>query len=506
MTRAPVDPLLLGVDLGAGALKALLIEADGTAVGQASSPVATLSPQPGWSEQDPDEWWRAARAAIGEILAATGADPRRIAGLSFSAGAHTAVIEDAQGRVVRRAILWNDQRSWQEARRLEAEHGKRIAAIAGNRPTPTWTLPHFAWLQAHEPEVARQAARVFFAKDWLRSRFTGDWVTDPVDAEGSLFYDRDRHRPSAEICATIGWDADTLPPVRPMADVVGEVGARAAAETGLAAGTPVVCGTSDTAIETYAAGMDRPGVGVLKLATAATVAVLTDEPVRAEGVIAYSHVIPKRFYAILGTNSCASAHRWLRDTTFSGLDPRDAYGRMDALAAEVGAGSDGLFFHPYLNGERSPHWDPRLRASFVGAGFGHGPGHLVRALYEGIGYSIRDCYGALEAAGLGIARARLTGGGSRSTLWRQILADILGVEVELPETSDASFGAALVAGIGTGIFSDAAAALGCLRIADVRTPDAAAVERYREGFDLYRRIQAALAPVHHEIHDWRSRG
>lgn len=490
---------LLGVDLGAGSLKATLVGLDGKVVAEASSPVSTHAPFQGWSEQDPQDWWDAACAAIRQILETANVRPERIAAMSFSAGAHTSVLVDRAGSVIRPAIMWNDQRSWREAGQLAQTHGSRLFEITGNRPTATWTLPQFAWLKANEPDCADRVARVYFAKDWLRSRFTGDWVSDRIDAEGAMLFDRKRGVWSDEICSLIDWPVSTLPDIRPLTSVVGMVTKAAAAACGLAEGTPVVCGTSDTAIETFAAGMTDSRIGVVKLATAATVAVLTETPATAAGIITYSHVIPDHFYAILGTNSCASAHRWLRNTMFSHLPGDQAYGSMDLLAQGVSYGSEGLYFHPYLNGERSPHWDPLLRASFVGASFAHGPGHFARALYEGVAYSIRDCYEVLRHAGLGFSRAHITGGGARSALWRQILADVLDVEIAMPANCDASYGAALVAGIGIGAFENERDAAKHIEIVSVSKPNAKAADIYSSGFEHYRHIQSSLAPVHHAI-------
>lgn len=501
--RAMAAPdLLLGIDLGAGSLKASLITVDGTLVGEASHAVATSAPNPGWSEQDPWDWWRAACAAVPAALARAGGEPSRVAAVSFSAGAHTQVLEDADGRVIRPAILWNDQRSGAQTRALRDRADNRILAIGFNRANPTWTLPQMLWLKEMEPAAFARVHRLYVAKDWLRSRFTGGFETDVVDAVGTLMADARTGQWSEELCALIGWPMASLPPIVQPRDRVGTVTEEAARATGLAAGTPVICGTSDTAIETFGAGMMRPGIGVAKLATAATVSVLSPHAVPHKEMINYPHVIPDHWYVITATNSCASAHKWLRDTFFrrEGEDGSAVFDEMERLANAVPAGSDGLFFHPYLNGERSPHWDPLLRADFVGIGFQHGPGHFVRALYEGVSYSLRDCLEVLRANGLGFTTARLTGGGAKSALWRQILADTLDVTVELPAVADASFGAALLAGVGIGAFADEAAAEAAIRVVATHRPDPERAARAARGFALYREIQAALAPINHRIH------
>lgn len=495
------DTLLLGIDLGAGSLKASLIRLDGSLEGEASHPVSTLAPQPGWSEQDPAEWWRAVCAAVPAALAKTGRSPASIAALSFSAGAHTQVLEDRDGRIIRPAILWNDQRSGPQTRALRERADDRILELGFNRANPTWTLPQMLWLKEHEPDAFQRVHRLYLAKDWLRSRFTGGFETDTIDAVGALMADARTLQWSQELCDLIGWNMATLPPIVAATSRCGSVTPEAARQTGLLAGTPVICGTSDTAVETYGAGMMRPGLGVAKLATAATVSVLSPHAVPHKELINYPHVIPDHWYVITATNSCASAHKWLRDIFFrrEGEDGQIAFDAMERAANSVGAGSEGLFFHPYLNGERSPYWDPMLRADFVGIGFNHGAGHFVRALYEGISYSLRDCLEVLRANGLGFETARLTGGGARSPLWRQILADVLAVKVELPAVADASFGAALLAGVGIGAYSSAEAAEQAIRVVATHEPDPSRVELYERGFALYRDIQAALAPLNHRI-------
>lgn len=495
-------PRLMGIDLGAGSLKTMIVAADGAVLGSASADIATHSLHPGWSEQDPQDWWRALCATVPRTLQAAGCAAADIAAVSFSAGAHTPVLEDRDGRLLRPAILWNDQRSGAEVAELQASDGERTLATTLNRPTPTWTLPQLLWLARHEPAVVERTHRLYVAKDWLRTRLTGGWETDRTEAVGTLMYDVAADGWSHALCRRIGWNPATLPPVVGAAQVVGKVTAAAAAASGLRAGTPVVCGTSDTSIETFGVGSVAPGDGTIKLATAATVSIVGEAPRVHPTLINYPLVVPGLWYTITGTNSCASAHRWLRDRFYAHeeRDGRSAFDVMDRLAAEVPPGSQGLLFHPYLRGERAPHWDPLLRADFIGMTFAHDRGHFVRALYEGIAYSLRDILEQFRAQGLSMASARLAGGGARSACWRQIVADVLGVQVLLPAVTDASFGAALVAGVGAGVFaseSDAAAA--CTRIVGRAEPDEARHAWYGELFDLYRRSQAALVSTHHAL-------
>lgn len=493
---------LMGIDIGAGSLKTMIVGSDGQVAGSAALDIATSSPQALWSEQDPAAWWRALCNTVPRALAQAGLKSDAIAAVAFSAGAHTPVLEDAQGRVIRPAILWSDQRCGDEARALREGHGTRILELALNLPSPTWTLPQLMWLRRHEPEAARAARRLYVAKDWLRTRLTGSWETDRTEAVGTMLFDWAGDRWSEELCALIGWDPAVLPPLVAPTAVVGRVTRAAAAACGLREGTPVVCGSSDTSIETFGAGSVRPGDGTVKLATAATFSVVSEAANVHPTLINYPLVVPGLWYTITGTNSCASAHRWLRDRFFlaHGADGSVAFAEMDALAAATAAGAEGLLFHPYLQGERAPYWDPLLRADFVGMTFRHDRGHFVRALYEGIAFSLRDVQEQFRAQGLVPQSARLVGGGARSATWRQILADVLQLEIRLPAVTDASFGAALVAGIGVGVFADAQDAVrSCVRHTCSVQPEASRRGLYDDMFGLYRQAQAGLRDVNHAL-------
>ncbi|MHC5656147.1 xylulokinase [Stappia sp. ICDLI1TA098] len=488
------DPLLLGIDLGAGSLKSTITDGAGRVHGAASAAVETLAPHAGFSEQDP-LGWRAAMIGTLSQLWRQGIDPARIAGIAFTAGAHTHVLEDGEGRILRPAIMWNDQRSGRQVAALRQSHGPRILELSGNLVSATWTLPQLVWVRENEPDVFARIRRVRPAKDWLRRQVDGSDATDITDAWGLMLADAVGGGWSEELCCLAGIDPSVLPPVVASSAVTGAVTAAAAEATGLRQGTPVICGTSDTNAETFCGGMTRPGLGSLKLATAGTVSTLTPAPAFSEKVIHYPHLVPGHCYTILGTNSCASAHRWLRDTLFGAI----GFDGMDQAARAVPPGSDGLLFHPYLNGERSPYWDPDLRASYVGLGFAHGPGHFVRALYEGIAFSLRDCLEVLRGLDMGFETARLVGGGTRSELWQQIIADVTGLVIEIPREGDASFGAALIAGLGAGVFADTQAAAAVIDVAATRRPQADAAARYEEGFALYRETKEALTAVNHRI-------
>ena len=488
----------LGIDLGAGSLKASVVLRDGRCLASASAAVPTMTPFAGASEQNPQDWWLALCRAVRQVLEE--ASEPALSAVALSAGAHSAVLSDARGRVIRPAIMWNDQRSRAQVNRLQAAAGKRIAALSCNSVSPTWTLPHLAWLAETEPDTLAAAHRLTPAKDWLRGRLTDDWLTEPIDAAGLMLFDPAAGAWSEELAALAGISTNILPPVVPSLSLAGHVTRHAAAETGIAAGTPVVAGVSDTAAEALGAGMTHAGMGVVKLATAATLSCVATGPEPGRTLVSYPYLPQGGWFWITGTNSCASAHAWLRETMFSGggaaaLD----YAQMEALAGQVPAGSNGLYFHPYLNGERAPHWDPDLRGSFAGITFQHGPGHFMRAFYEGVAYSLADIMRQFDAADVRFERLRITGGGARSPMWRQILADVLATPIELPESADASFGCALVAGLGVGAFASVADLQSSIRIVADHVPDPAGSAAYQEGFAIYRDIHAALRAVNHRI-------
>ena len=492
---------LLGVDLGAGSLKATVVSERGQVLGEAAEAIETASPRAGWSEQDPADWYAALCRAVPEALQIARVPAARLAAVGFSAGAHTQVLTDREGRVIRPAILWSDQRSAAESEALHRRAGERIVAIGFNRVNPTWTLAQLHWIKHREPESAARVARLFLAKDYLRHRVTGDWHTDVSDAVGTLMADSARGQWSAELCDLIDWPIETLPPIVRPDTLVGRVTESAAAETGLVAGTPVAAGSNDTTVELFGAGAVREGRGAIKLATAGVLFGVTKGPSVYPPVSCYPHVIEGLYFTATGTNSCASSHRWLRDLLFpAGSGPGDGYAEMDALAASVGAGAEGLIFHPYLQGERAPYWDPFLRSHFLGLTLRHGRAHFARALYEGIAFSFRDMLEAMPPEAR-FDEMRIIGGGARSATWRQIMSDVLGREICRPAQGDASYGAALIAGVGAGVFGSLSeAAELCAPVIDRARPEAERHDLYSKLFAVYKEAQAGLAPLDHQLH------
>lgn len=501
-----MNELLLGIDIGTSGCKVTVIDRRGNIVDTAFGEYRNLHPHPGWSEQDPDDWYRVASALLRDVMAGGKCRPEQIAGLSLDGSTHNAVLADGDFRPLRPAIMWTDQRSAPQAARLEAEAGPQIFRIGYQKPTPTWTLPQLVWISEHDPESLRGAAHILFGKDYVRYRLTGTWETDHIEAQGSLLYDMAGRQWSEELCGLAGISSSILPSLVEPTDIVGTVTAAASTETGLKAGTPVIAGCSDSAVEGYAAGAVRPGQMILKLATAGNVNVMTADAHPHPRTLTYSHVIPGLWYTVAATNTAASAERWFRDA-FCEDDCRQAaadgcnvYARLHAAARHIPPGAEGLFFHPYLLGERSPYWDANLRGSFVGATMRHGKPHFVRALLEGVAYSLRDCFRTIVEIGLPVDEIRLVGGGAKSDLWTEILSAVFERPIVRPAGCDASFGSALLAGVGAGLFADTAdAARQCIRVRDVVEPNPQAAEVYARLFPIYCRIHDDLAPIYAEL-------
>lgn len=494
--------LLLGIDFGTGGCKTTVIDTRGRIVDSRSAEYATSHPRPGWAEQQPADWYAALCGLLAEFAPEV---RRRIRALALDSYTHGAVLLDARLRVIRPTIIWTDQRSTHEAEYLRAHHGELIFSTAFQMPSPTWTLPQLLWLRRHEPDAFAAIRHLSFVKDYVRYRLTGVLACDRIEAQGTLFWDMRSGCWSEALCALAGISPQVLPRIAEPTDPAGAITPAAAAATGLAAGTPVIMGASDTAVEDYAAGAIQPGQLVLKLATAGNVNVMTAEAHPHPETLTYAHVVPGLWYTATATNAAAVCQRWLRDLCF-GLEAREArrrgvnpYDALDRLAEAVPPGANGVVFHPYLMGERSPYWDPHLRGSFTGLSMATTQGELSRALLEGVAYSLRDCYRTIEKLGLGANEAILIGGGAKSALWSRIVSNVFNLPVACPVAGDASFGSALLAGVGVGVFADEVTAVRhCLRIDRDWQPEADAVAVYARGFQRYRGIHDALADVYRE--------
>ena len=485
---------LLGVDFGGSSSKATLLGEDGKVYATAGEEYPTYYPENGWAEQDPDDSYRAMVNNIREILRTSGIRPQDVAALALDAATHTTVLLDDRDRPVRRAIYWTDTRSSAQAKWLKEEMGNEIIAECYNSVSSLWTLPQLMWLKENEPDTLKKTRRVLALKDYIRYRLTGDYVTDSIEAMGNLLLDARVNQWSERFCALCGIDPALMPEIVDPSQILSPMTEQALQDTGLTRETVVIAGATDTVMEVYAAGAIRPGQATVKLATAGRICPITDHPVVDPRLVTYRHVVKGLWYPGTATKSCASANRWYRDT-FGGT-----FGEMSALAATVSRGCEGLFFHPYLQGEITPYLNDKLRASFTGAAGFHTRAHFNRAVLEGVACSMKDCFATLTELGIAPTEAVAIGGGAKSDLWRQILADMLNIPLTTVENVDSSLGSAMLAGVATGIFANHQEAVDrCVRVVGVTQPDPEGVAFYETYFTAYKRIQQALEPIYNTL-------
>lgn len=484
---------LLGIDFGGGASKATLMSENGEVVASNTVEYPTIYPKNGFAEQNPDDWYRAAKENIAAILSESGVDSSSIAAVALDAATHTAVLCDSEFNVLMNSIYWTDTRSVGEVETLKRDYFDIIQKQVLHCPDTIWTLPQLMWVKNNRPDVWSKTRKIMFAKDYVRHQLTGDYVTDYIEAEGSMLFDYNTLRWSEELCGILGLDISDLPEIVKPTDVAGKVTKYAADDTGLSEGTPVICGTTDTIMEVFAAGAVSAGDMTVKLATAGRICVITEKSYPDKNLINYSHITDGLWYPGTATKSCAASYRWYRDT-FGG-DYRD----LDKGAEEVEIGCEGLMFHPYLNGELTPYADPKLCGSFVGVRAGHTKSHFTRAVLEGVAMSMLDCKTALENTGIPHNdTAVVIGGGGKSPLWRQILADVLGITLVQRKYSDSSFGTCMLAGIAVGIFESPKQAVEkCNTAVSQTVPDMNNHQKYVELFKKYKAVHDALAPIYH---------
>lgn len=483
---------LLGIDFGGGASKATLLSADGHPVAENTVEYPTLHPTVDACEQSPEDWIRALQENCRTLLQKSGITPGEIAAVAIDSATHTSLLCDGSFRPLRNAIHWTDSRSRGEAAALLESHGADIFRKTFHKPDTIWTLPQLLWLRQAEPDCFSEARHLFFEKDYIRYFLTGVYCTDYIEAEGSMLFDCNTMQWDEELCRMAGIDQSLLPPVVNPTDIIGRVTAEAASATGLAEGTPVICGTTDTVMEILASGAVAPGDITVKLATAGRICVITDKPYPDRHLVNYSHVIPGLWYPGTATKAAAASYRWYRDT-FGG-----DYMSLNQGAEKIPIGCEGLIYHPYLNGELTPYADPMLCGSFTGIRATHTKAHFTRAVLEGVVYSLVDCKRYLDTLGIPCRSiATAIGGGTKGALWLQIAADALGMTLRTTENSDSSLGSAMLAGIACGIFPDAKAAVAaCVRPAGTTFPNPENTEKYAAVFADYKRIHDALAPVY----------
>jgi xylulokinase len=452
---------LVGLDVGTSGVKGIAISDDGAVLASAEEPYPLSTPHAGWAEQDPEDWWNAAQACLARLPEGE---------IGFAGQMHGLVALGEDDRVLRPAILWNDQRTSAECAEIERRVGlERLIELTGNRALTGFTAPKLLWLRAHEPDTYARIRHVLLPKDYVRLRLTGEHAIDVADASGTLLFDVARRRWSDEVCEALEIPLEWLPPAHESTEIAG-AGDQAAAALG--------------------AGIDAPGPVSVVLGTSGVVfAVLPAyAPDPQARVHVFCHAVPGRWHAMGVMLSAAGSAAWLQRVLGAGL------GTLDGEAQEWDPGCDGLLFAPYLAGERTPYADPNARGAFTGLSVRHDRGALWRAMLEGVAFGLRDSLELLRELGARPDVGRIAGGGARSALWVKIVASVLGLPLERTESEEGSaYGAAMLAGVRAGVFADAHDAVTrCVRVRERIEPDPAWAATYDEAYTRYRALYPAL--------------
>lgn len=493
--------LLLGIDVGTGGSRAVLIDETGRIVASATvehEPFA--SPQTGWAEQHPHDWWRASVEAIRLVLKDDNVRVEEISAIGLSGQMHGAVLLDEADEVLRPALIWCDQRSDKQCESLTREIGaEQLINLTCNPALTGFTLPKMLWVRDNEPELWQRVRSVLLPKDYVRFRLTGDKATDVADASGTLLLNVAERKWSDAMLAATGLNKNLLPTVYESPSVTGTVSASAAELTGLREGTPVVAGAGDQAGGAVGIGIVQPGAVSATIGTSGVVFAATNTPaLDPKGrVHTFCHAVPGRWHVMGVTQGAGLSLRWFRDQFGVVATDRDPYDLMTAEAARVEPGANGLLWAPYLMGERTPHLDPHARAALVGLTASHTRAHVIRAVLEGVAYSLRDSFEIFAEMNVPVQTIRLGGGGARSALWRQIQADIYGQPVATVEAEEgAAYGVAMLAGVGVGTWDSVdAACASVVRTKDQVEPDPQAKDLLAKQYRSFQRLYPALKKI-----------
>jgi len=487
----------MGIDVSTTGSKALLIDEIGRVVAAASSPHTLTTPRPLWSEQDPAEWWTASVKSIRTVLQQSGIPAEGVTAIGLTGQMHGLVLLDENGRVLRPAILWNDQRTQAQCDEIHRRIGReKFIQITGNVALTGFTAPKILWVAEHEPEIYAQARHILLPKDTIRLRLTGEYAMDKADGAGTVLFDLRRRDWSAEILQALDIPAKWMPATFEGPEITGTVSPEAATQTGLKSGTPVVAGGGDQAAQAVGVGAVEAGIIGLTVGTSGVIFAATPAPlIEPQGRLhAFCHAVPGMWHFMGVMLSAAGSLQWYRDT----LAPDMSFDALLEEAESVPAGSEGLFFLPYLSGERTPHPDPQARGAFIGLTVRHGRGHMTRAVLEGVAYGLKDSFTLIQNAGLErIVQVRASGGGTRGELWRKILAAVLESDLVMVNTAEgAAFGAALLAGTGAGVWLDVPSACRkTIQITGQTVPNAMELDIYRQGYAVYRDLYPTLRPI-----------
>lgn len=496
-----MTPYWLGIDTGTGGTRAILIDATGKEIAAVTAPHEDPRMEhPLWAEQRPDDWIDAAAHAIRGALANSGATSHDIRGIGLSGQMHGLVILDRSGAVIRPSLIWCDQRSQPQVDFINQTLGKqKVLASIANPVVTGFTLPKLLWVRDHEPQHFERMRKMLLPKDYVRFWLTGEFATEVSDASGTALLDVVRRRWSFDMMDSLALDRDILPSVHESTDITGIISSRAAELTGLAPGTPVVGGGGDQAAGAVGNGIVEPGIVSCTLGTSGVVFAHTDNAVwdPPGRVHTFCHAVRDKWHVMGVTQGAGLSLQWLRNQLTPGVN----YDALMSEAATAPAGSQGLFWLPYLMGERTPHLDATARGGWIGLTAKHTRADLIRSVVEGVSYSQKDGLDIIEQLGVPVSSVRASGGGARSPFWRQILADVFAKPVvRLDNQEGSAYGAALLAMVGTGEFATVPEACrATIREAESVMPRARETGIYAKGYETYRTLYPALRPIYARI-------
>lgn len=495
--------MLLGIDLGTSGVKALVISEEGKVLAKAFEEYSLYTPRPGWAEQDPEEWWDAVLKVIKNVLNSPGIEPKKIEGLALSGQMHGAVFLDKDNKVIRPAILWCDTRTSKQCKEITEKAGEeRLFSLVSNAAFEGFTAPKILWLKENEQENYKRVKTLLLPKDYIVYKLTGILATEVSDAAGTLLFDVRNRKWSGELLDILEINESILPPVLNSIDIVGKVSAEASKLTGLSSETKIIAGGADNACSAVGNGIIEEELISSSIGSSGVIFAHTDtfKQDYKGRVHTFNHAVPNKWYLMGVMLTAGLSLKWFRDNFgqlergIEYLSGIDSYELLDKEAASIAPGSDGLIFLPYLNGERTPHRNARARGVFFGLSLRHKKGHFVRSIMEGVTFGLRDSLEIIKELGISPRQIRLTGGGAKSNLWCQIQADIFNSEVAIMEIDEGpAFGAALLAGVGSGVYANIeTAAAKTVRVVQRIKPIPENVVIYEKLYPIFNSLYIAL--------------
>jgi len=494
---------LLGVDIGTSGTKTVLFDESGNTVAGDLQEYPMYQPKNGWAEQDPEDWWKATYVSIRNVLAKSGVSPDEVKGLGLSGQMHGAVLLDKDNQVLRRAIIWCDQRSGAECDQItELVGAKRLIEITANPALTGFTASKVMWVRNNEPEIFDKVRKILLPKDYVRYCLTGEFATEVSDASGMQFLDVPNRCWSDEVISKLGLDKSMLGKVYESQEVTGTIHSKAAELTGLKVGTPVVGGAGDQAAGAVGNGIVKTGIISSTIGTSGVVFAYSDDvSIDPLGCVhTFCHAVPNKWHIMGVTQGAGLSLQWFRNNfcrdeiataDLMGVDP---YYLMDLAAEKVEPGSNGIIYLPYLMGERTPHLDPDCRGVFFGLSAKHTKREILRSVMEGVVYSLRDCLEIIRELGVEINEVRASGGGGKSPLWRQMQADVFNQDICTINASEGpAFGVAILAGVGAGVYSSVTEACeATIKVKSTQKPNMEAHEKYNGYYEIYKNLYKSL--------------